>query len=285
MRVAFLGLGRMGGRMARHILTAGHDLVVWNRTPGRAGELTAAGATEAADPAAAVRGADAAVLMLFDPQSAADVLAAVIPAAAPGLLLVNCTTVGPEPARELGRTAAAAGLRYLDAPVIGTVGPAEAGTLRVLVGGTDADLAAARSLLETFGDTERIDHVGPVGAASALKTVFNLGLAEGMAAVAEVLRYGTELGVDRGLLLTELAAGPLGFLVTYKRAMLESGDYSPAAFTVTGIAKDVRLATASVPGRLPIAEATLGLAAAAERAGHAQDDFAALAAADVPSPA
>lgn len=285
MKVAFLGLGRMGVRMAHHILAAGHELAVWNRTPGRAGELTARGAGEAADPAAAVRGADACVLMLFDPASAANVLAEVIPAAPPGLLVINCTTVGPAAAREQGSVALAAGLRYLDAPVIGTIGPAEAGTLRVLVGAAEADLAAARGILETFGDPGRIDHVGPVGAASALKTVFNLGLAEATAAAAEVLRYGTELGVDRSLLLSELATGPLGFIVEYKRAMLESGDYSTPAFTVAGLAKDVRLATESVAGRLPIAEATLALTAAATRAGHAEHDFAALAAADVPDPA
>ncbi|OAA24419.1 3-hydroxyisobutyrate dehydrogenase [Frankia sp. EI5c] len=285
MRVAFLGLGRMGRRMARHILDAGHELVVWNRTPGRAEELLAAGAVAAADPAIAVRGADVCVLMLFDPESAADVLAQVTPAAKRGLLIVNCTTVGPAAARELGSTAATAGLRYLDAPVIGTVGPAEAGTLRVLVGATDDDLAAARDILETFGDPEKVEHVGAVGAASALKTVFNLGLAEGMAAVAEVLRYGTELGIDRDLLLRELAAGPLGYLVNYKRSMLETDDYAQVAFTVAGLAKDVRLATAAVTGRLPLAEATLEITSAAERAGHAGDDFAAMAAADVPAPA
>ncbi|EFC86275.1 NAD(P)-dependent oxidoreductase [Parafrankia sp. EUN1f] len=281
MRIAFLGLGRMGRRMARHVLVAGHELVVWNRTPGRAEELTSAGAIEAADPADAVRGAEACVLMLFDPESVAEVLTAVVPAAEPGALLINCTTVGPAAARELGRTAAGAGLRYLDAPVVGTVGPAEAGTLRILVGAADADLAAARSILEAFGDPERIDHVGSIGTASELKTVVNLALAEGMAAVAEVLRYGTDLGLDRGLVLAELAAGPLGTLVNYKRPMLESDDYSQAAFTVTGLAKDVRLATASVAGPLPVAEATLALTAAAERAGHTDDDFSAIAAVDV----
>jgi 3-hydroxyisobutyrate dehydrogenase-like beta-hydroxyacid dehydrogenase len=100
MRVAFLGLGRMGVLMARHVLDAGHELVVWNRTPGRATELVTAGAREASDPAAAADGADAVALMLFGPDSVREVLPQVL---RPGLLVVDSTTVGPQAAREFGR--------------------------------------------------------------------------------------------------------------------------------------------------------------------------------------
>ena len=102
MRVAFLGLGRMGVAVAKHVLDAGHELVVWNRTPGKAGSLVAAGATEAKSAREAVEGADVAVLMLFGPESVREVLPQVL---RPGLLVIDSTTIGPEAAREFTRAA------------------------------------------------------------------------------------------------------------------------------------------------------------------------------------
>lgn len=157
MTTAFLGLGRMGVLMADHVLTAGHDLVVWNRTPGRADDLVARGAREAGSVADAVAGADRVVLMLFGPDSVREVLAEVVAAAAPGTLLADCTTIGPDAAREFGAAAAGAGLRYVDAPVAGSTDPAAAaeGTLGVLVGGAGADVADALPLLQTWGHRRR----------------------------------------------------------------------------------------------------------------------------------
>src|SRR5688572_14953697 len=111
MRVAFLGLGRMGVLMARHVLDAGHELVVWNRSPGRAGDLVAAGAREAASPDEAAGDADVVVLMLFGPDAVREVLPHVL---RPGLLVIDSTTIGPEAAREFGRLANDAGARYVD---------------------------------------------------------------------------------------------------------------------------------------------------------------------------
>ena len=107
MRVAFVGMGRMGVAMAAHVLDAGHELHVWNRTPGRAAALVEAGAVEAASPEEAVRGADAVVLMLFGPPSVREVLPAVVAGAPEGALLINATTVAPADAREFAATAAA----------------------------------------------------------------------------------------------------------------------------------------------------------------------------------
>jgi 3-hydroxyisobutyrate dehydrogenase len=271
----------MGRLMAAHVLAGRHELTVWNRTPGRAGELVDAGAREASSVADAVTGADVAVLMLFGPESASEVLAAVSAAATPGLLVINSTTVGPRAARELGAAAAVAGLRYVDAPVLGTLGPAREGTLRFLLGGSDADVAAAREAVALFGDPERTLHVGEVGAASALKLVLNLSLAESFTALAEVVAFGTDLGLDRTLVLNELTGGFLGTILGYKRPMIESGVFQPALFTVEGMAKDVRLAVESTPRPLAVAQAMLALSAAAVDRGQGTDDFAALA--DIPA--
>ncbi len=277
MKVAFCGLGRMGKLMAARLPAAGHELTVWNRTPGRADALVALGAREAATIADAVIDVDAVVLMLYGPESVARVLAEATTTAKPGTLVVNCTTVGPAAAREFGNTVTKAGLRYVDAPVVGTVGPARDGMLRILVGASEEDTEAARELLTCFGDPGRIVRVGSVGAGNALKTVLNLSLGIAMAGAGEALRLGADLGLDRQVLLRELGGGPLGYMINYKRPMLDSGEFTPAAFTLDALVKDIWLAVGSTDGRLPLAEAVLQIADAAMRRGHGDDDFSSLA--------
>lgn len=277
MRVAFLGLGRMGSAMARHVLERGDQLVVWNRSPGKAGDLTAAGATEAGSVAEAVRDAEVVVLMLFGPDSDREVLAAVADAAGTGTLVIDSTTIGPAAAREMGALAAGKGLRYVDAPVVGTVTPARQGTLGVLAGGSEADVEAARPLLEAWGDAERVRRVGEVGAGSALKSVVNLCLGVAMAGVGEAMRLGADLGLDAGVVLGALEQGPFGFSVKQKRQMLESGDYSETAFSLELLAKDLALAVSSAAAELPVTAAASDEAAAASAAGRGGDDYASLA--------
>ncbi len=277
MRVAFLGLGRMGSAMARHVLERGDQLVVWNRSPGKAGDLTAAGATEAGSVAEAVRDAEVVVLMLFGPDSDREVLAAVADAAGTGTLVIDSTTIGPAAAREMGALAAGKGLRYVDAPVVGTVTPARQGTLGVLAGGSEADVEAARPLLEAWGDAERVRRVGEVGAGSALKSVVNLCLGVAMAGVGEAMRLGADLGLDAGVVLGALEQGPFGFSVKQKRQMLESGDYSETAFSLELLAKDLALAVSSAAAELPVTAAASDEAAAATAAGRGGDDYASLA--------
>ncbi len=277
MRVAFLGLGRMGSAMAQHVLKRGDQLTVWNRSPGKAGELTAAGASEAGSVAEAVRDAEVVVLMLFGPDSDREVLTQVADAAAEGTLVIDATTIGPEAARELGALAASKGLRYVDAPVVGTVAPAKQGTLGVLAGGSEADVEAARPLLEAWGDPERVRRVGDLGAGSALKSVVNLCLGVAMAGVGEAMRLGTDLGLDAAVVLGALEQGPFGFSVKQKRQMLESGDYSGTAFSLELMAKDLALAVSSASADLRLTRAARDEAAAATAAGRGGHDYASLA--------
>src|SRR5437763_10659452 len=126
-RVAFLGLGRMGLPMAAHVARAGHQLTVWNRSPGKAGSLVELGATEARTVASAVTGAEVVVLMLFGPDAVRAVLSDVVDNA-PGALVLDSSTIGPESAHEFAKACHAKGLRYVDAPVAGSVKPANEGT-------------------------------------------------------------------------------------------------------------------------------------------------------------
>jgi 3-hydroxyisobutyrate dehydrogenase-like beta-hydroxyacid dehydrogenase len=268
--------GRMGVLMAGHVLSAGHDLVVWNRTPGKAHPLVARGAREAETVAEAVRDADRVVLMLFGPDSVREVLPEVVRAAAFDTLVIDGTTIGPEAAREFAALTANAGLRYVDAPVAGSTGPAAEGTLGVLVGGAQADYEDALPLLHLWGAPEKVRRVGQVGAGSALKLCVNQGLGVMAAGVGESLRLGRSLGVDRAALLDVLGMTAYGWYLAQKRPMLEAGDFSGTTFSLDLMAKDLDLAVAA-GGDLPVTAACLEAARGA-LAEHAGEDYAAMTA-------
>lgn len=276
MRVAFLGLGRMGVAMAAHVARADHELTVWNRTPGRAQALVELGATEARSPAEAVTDADLVVLMLFGPDAVRAVLPEVVKHA-DGALVIDATTVGPAAAHEFAHTCRQGGLRYVDAPVAGSVQPATDGTLGVFVGGSVADFAQAKPVLELWGDPARILRVGDVGSASALKLCVNQGLGVMAAGLGESLRLGRDLGLDRSLMLQVLSQTAYGWLLNQKQPMLESGDYSATTFSVDLMAKDLRLAVDAADSDLEVTRAALDQALRTLAAGHSGADYAAIA--------
>jgi 3-hydroxyisobutyrate dehydrogenase len=274
--VAFLGMGRMGVLMARHVLDAGHELVVWNRTAGRAGELVEAGAREASSPAEATADADVAVLALFGPESVREVLPQVL---RPGLLVVDATTIGPQAAREAGRLAADAGARYADAPVAGSTGPARDGTLGVLVGCREDDWPEVEALVSLWGDPAKVRRVGAVGAGSALKLVVNQGIGVLAAGLGEALRLSHDLGLDRTVVLDILGGAMYGWTLQQKRPMLDGDDFTDTQFSLDLLAKDLALAVeaGSHDGPdLALTRAALDHARDALEAGHAGEDYAAL---------
>jgi 3-hydroxyisobutyrate dehydrogenase len=267
----------MGRLMASHVLDAGHRLTVWNRTPGKADELTSRGAREASTIDEAVRDADAIVLMLFGGDSVDEVLGPIAGAAPKGTLVIDATTTGPHAARRLASRAHELGLRYVDAPVVGSLLPAKEGTLGVLVGGTTSDVAEARPLMELWADPERVRHLGDAGAGNALKAIVNMCLGIAMAGVGEALALAADLSLDRETVLDTLEAGPFGWSIKQKRKMLSNGDYSPTAFSLDLMAKDLKAALANADDELPVLSATLRRAAESIEAGHGDEDYAALA--------
>jgi len=280
VQVAFLGLGRMGAAMAQHVLDAHHDLQVWNRTPAKAVELVAAGAVAAGSPAEAARGADVVIAMLAHPDAVREVLLGpdgVADGAARGTLVIDASTIGPQAAQEIGAELEKRGLRYLDAPVLGSVQPARDGTLAVFAGGSEADYADAEPLLRLWGDAAKVRRVGGVGSASAVKLVINLTIGVATAGVGEALRLACDLGVDRHVALDALAAGPLGATVATKRTMLEEEEYSPVGFSLDLLDKDLGLVVDAAHGDLPVTEAVRAVVGEAVTAGHGDDDYAALA--------
>ena len=150
--MAFLGLGAMGRPMAGRLLEARHSLRVWNRTPGRDEALVAAGASREATPAEAAQGAAVVITMVADPAALEQVLFGPDGAAgtiAPDATLIDMSTVGPTVIRAAAEKLAP--VAVLDAPVLGSVPHAQAGTLAILVGGDPGDLADAETSSERWG--------------------------------------------------------------------------------------------------------------------------------------
>src|SRR4051794_30073359 len=155
-RVGFVGLGTMGAAMAANLARAGFPLTVWNRTPGRAGDLVALGATEAQTPADLARDVDIVVSCVSDTPDVETVLLGsdgVIAGAKSGLLVIDCSTISPSATRSFGERLNAKGFRLVDAPVSGGSEGAQKGTLTIFVGGESDDVERARPVLEGMGKT------------------------------------------------------------------------------------------------------------------------------------
>lgn len=237
MKVAFCGLGQMGAPMATRLLDAGHDLTVWNRTPGRADDLVERGATEAATPAEAAAGAEVVVTMLADPTAVESVVAGVAEAMTAGATLIEMSTIGPDAVRALAERVP----DMLDAPVLGSVPQATDGSLKIFVGGEAATIDRCRPVLEPMG-TPR--HLGPLGAGASMKLVANSILGALMGGLAEAMTLADAFRLDEADVLDILAESPIGVTVKSKRKLLESGVY-PANFKLSLAAKDLRLVTAA----------------------------------------
>jgi 3-hydroxyisobutyrate dehydrogenase len=283
-QVAFLGLGRMGAPMAGRLSHAGHELVVWSRTRAHA-EALAGKAEVAGSPAEAGAKAEVAITMLTDGGALEEVVLGregLAEGLAPGSLLIDMSTTGPAPARKVAKALDPKRVAFVDAPVAGTVGPAEEGTLAIMVGGDERAVERAGPLLAVLGDPERTWHVGPVGTGQAAKLMVNLVLGGVMATVAEGFILGRVLGLSPEDALDILQdASVAGQTVRGKRDRLRSGDYGQAGFRLALMHKDLRLALeaaraarASLPGAERVAE----LFAGAKGRGHADEDYSAVAA-------
>ena len=230
--IAFLGLGRMGTPMAGRVLSAGHDLIVWNRTADKTRPLVEEGARAARTPAEAAGEAEIVITMLAGPAALEAVALrpdGVAGAIAPTACLVDMSTVGPRAALAV-RDRLPAGTCFVDAPVMGSVGPARSGELTVLAGG---DVDRVEKVLAIFGTVVRC---GPAGSGAARKIVLISAAVAGVTLVGELLALAAALGVPRDAALEGLAAGPLAGSVS--RAQSTGSD-----FIIALAAKDLTLAT------------------------------------------
>jgi 3-hydroxyisobutyrate dehydrogenase-like beta-hydroxyacid dehydrogenase len=275
--VAVVGLGAMGSRIARRLLDAGHDLVVWNRTAEKAQALVEAGAVAAATPAEAAAGAEVVLTTVADPAALRDVTEGedgVAAGVGEGATVIEMSTVGPDAVRRLASVLGArTGL--LDAPVLGSRSEAEAGTLTVFVGGPDELVARWTPLLSVLGSPL---HVGPLGSGAAAKLVANTTLVGTIGVLGEALALAEGLGIPREKAFEVLAATPLGPQAERRRESVESGDYPPR-FALYLARKDAELVVAAAREAgvdLRLTEAARSWLAEAEEAGLGDRDYSAV---------
>jgi 2-hydroxy-3-oxopropionate reductase len=254
-RVALLGSGIMGSRMAFRLLDAGYPLAVWNRSPAKTAPLAARGAFAAATAADACANADIVITMLSDGPSVAAVVfdSGAAASLTRGSLLIDMSSIAPREARDHGTRLAAAGVGHLDAPVSGGPSGAEQGTLAIMVGGTPENFARARPLLERLG---RPTLVGPPGSGALAKLCNQIIVALTIGAVAEALLLARMCGADPGKVREALTGGFADSLVlqVHGRRMLDRS-FAPGGASRLQL-KDLHsiLATAADAGlTLPLA--------------------------------
>ncbi|MHC5795803.1 3-hydroxyisobutyrate dehydrogenase [Lacisediminihabitans sp. FW035] len=247
-RIAFLGLGNMGGPMAANLVRAGHAVTGYDPVPAAREHTAANGVTVAADAAAAVDGAEVVITMFPSGKHVIDAYSdGLLAAAAPGTLFIDSSTIDVADARTARSLAVAAGHRGIDAPVSGGVGGATAGTLTFMVGAEEADFAAAEPILAVMGG--RIVHCGHSGAGQAAKICNNLILGISMIAVSEAFVLGERLGLSNQALfdVASTASGQCWALTTNcpvpgpVPASPANRDYQPG-FAGALMAKDLGLA-------------------------------------------
>ena len=194
-KIAFIGLGHMGGGMAPNLAKAGHEVRAFDLVPDAVENAKSAGCSAASSAADAVKDADVVITML---PAAKHVRAVynddVAPNAKPGALLIDCSTIDVASAREVGEQMGAKGFDFLDAPVSGGIAAAAAGTLALMVGGTDEQFERARPFLEPMA--KAVIHAGQLGAGQAAKICNNMILGATMVATCEAFVLAQKLGLD-----------------------------------------------------------------------------------------
>lgn len=246
MKIGIAGTGRMGAAMTLRLMDVGHELTVWNRTPGKTNALAAAGAAIAESPAALASGAEVIITMLTDEKAIEAMYRGpqgLLAGAARGKLFIEMSTVRPGVEIALADGVRQKGGALVDCPVGGTVGPARDGRLFGFVGGADADVARARPVLEQL--CRRLEHVGPVGAGARMKLAINLPLMVYWQAFGEALALCAPLKLDPDRLIsifTETSGGPnvLKARGPAVAAGLRGQDSGPVTFDVDLICKDLR---------------------------------------------
>jgi 3-hydroxyisobutyrate dehydrogenase-like beta-hydroxyacid dehydrogenase len=276
-RVAVIGLGAMGSRIARRLLDAGNELVVWNRTPDKASDIVAAGAALAESPAAAAGESEIVITMVANPDALRDVTEGpdgIASRIGKSATLIEMSTVGPDAIARLA-SVLIDGAGLLDAPVLGSRSEAEHGSLHVFVGGPDELFGQWQPLLSQLGTPIR---VGPLGSGAAAKLVANSTLFATIGALGEALALADALGLSRDAAFEVLSRSPLGEQAKRRREAFETGEYPPR-FPLSLAHKDADLVSAAADEfriELRLSEAARSWLADADAASWGDRDYGSL---------
>ena len=245
--IAFIGLGNMGGPMAANLVKGGHKVVAFDLVEASRSQARSDGAAIAESSVAAVKGAEVVVTMLPAGKHVLAVWTDVLPAMTKGALIIDCSTIDVESAKQAHALAAKHGVLSVDAPVSGGTGGAKAATLTFMCGGEETAFAAARPVLEKMG--KKLVHCGGAGAGQAAKICNNMILGVSMIAVSEAFALAEKLGLSHQALfdVASTASGQCWSLTSYcpvpgpVPASPANNDYRPG-FAAALMVKDLTLA-------------------------------------------
>jgi 3-hydroxyisobutyrate dehydrogenase-like beta-hydroxyacid dehydrogenase len=279
-KIAFIGLGIMGSRMARNLYNAGYQLIVHNRTKEKAQELLDAGATWANSPKEAASKADIVFTMLSNPAIVDEVVHAdegLFAGIKPGALWVDASTVHPSFSKKMAQEARARDIRFLDAPVSGSKAPAEKGELIFLVGGEESDFKEAKPCLDVMGKAAH--YLGENGNGSAMKILINLMLAQSMAAFSETVHLGEAMGLSKSLVVDMLLNHPVSApILKGKKDNIMNEEFKPE-FPLEHMQKDLHLVALTAFENnyaMPLANVAKELYAQAKHHGLGDSDMSAI---------
>ena len=217
MKVAFIGMGTMGGPMALNLLKAGHEVTVHNRTREREEPIAAAGAKRAASPAEAAAQAEVVITCVSDtPDVEAMIMGpgGVIETAKPGTVVIDMSTISPKATQKMAAALAEKGVRMIDAPVSGGSEGAQKGTLTIMAGGQAEDLERVRPVLEAMGKS--ITLMGPVGSGQMTKAINQIVISGTYLALAEGMTLGLKAGLDLDKVVQAISGGVAGSWILQK---------------------------------------------------------------------
>ncbi len=280
-RIGFCGLGTMGRHMAANLRRAGHEVTVWNRTPGRSGDLVALGWGEAATPAETARTADIVVTCVSDtPDVEAVVFGAegVASGLEPGGMIIDCSTISPDATRGFAARLAERGAAWVDAPVSGGSEGAKNATLTIFAGGTEADVERARPVLSAMGTT--ITRFGPAGSGQAVKAINQVVISGVYLAVAEGMVLAMKAGLQPAAVVGALGGGVAGsWILANRSAKMVANEY-PLGFKTALHLKDLGIAldmARQLGVALPVTALAAQLEAGLVARGYGDEDMSNLA--------
>lgn len=243
-RIAFIGIGIMGGPMARHLAARGHELTVYNRSPAKAERWVAEnGGRMAASPAEAAEGQDAVITCVGNDDDLAEVTLGregAFRAMRPGAVFIDHTTVSAKIARQLAVEGKSHDIHCVDAPVSGGQSGAENGTLSIMCGGRDEAVAAARPYMEAY--SSRITHVGPAGAGQTTKMCNQICIAGALQGLSEALRFAQHADLDLDKVFEAISGGAAASWQMLNRWKTMANDEFDFGFAIDWMRKDLGLA-------------------------------------------
>jgi 3-hydroxyisobutyrate dehydrogenase len=270
----------MGRELVVHLLNAGHHVTVWNRTASIAARFAQRGAAVASTVNDAVHDTDVVVTVLFGPDTVRDVVINGPLPIGKGALWIDITSVGPSDASFFAGWAKTHGVRYVHSPVIGSLGPARAGTLGVLLGGDTDDTNAATPFVSLWAGPDRLRVYDSAAKAATAKLVANLTLAVAMQGLVEALRLGHGGGLTTREVLVALDRTMLSAIKDVKGDTVHDGLFDDSQFSANLLHKDARLMLHTSCAPLPALTTAFESLENARRAGHGEADFSVIAAAD-----